>query len=139
MCLFALIGAACGRAELLQLLVRDAVDFDTDVAPAAGALDCFPPEDEVVCLTLGGCSCALLDGVGLTNRRLADAHAGGPGYAFRRALAEAVLRFGEVHLLAYSSAGASMIAADLGRRSTTLGNFLRFGLHPNDGLVCITA
>ena len=139
MCNFALIGAVAPREKLREVLENAGNDFDTDVAPDAAALALFPAQNEVVCVTCGGCSCALLGGVGLSTRPRNEAHAAGPGYAFRRALAEMVLRFGEVQLLAFSAARAPTLATGLPERSTTLGNFLRFGLQSHDGLVRIVA
>jgi hypothetical protein len=137
MCNFALIGAAVDRAVLRQVLENARPEFDTDVPPPADVWGFFPAESAVVCVTLAGCSCALLAGVGLSNGRSSDAHVAGPGYAFRRAVAEAVLRFGEVHLLAYSAARTRVTPAGPARRCVTLGNFLRSGLQPDDGVVSI--
>lgn len=139
MCNFAVVGAVAGRPELRQVLESASADFDTDVSPAAAVLGLFPAKDEVVCVTLDGCSCALLEGLGVSSRRGIDAHVAGPGYAFRRALAEAVLRFGEVHLLVYGKRPAPSSPAYAAPRPTTLANLLRFGLRPSDSLVRIVA
>lgn len=139
MCNFALIGAAVDRAELRQVLEKARPEFDTDVPPPADVWGFFPAESAIVCVTSSGCSCALLAGVGLSNGRSAEAHVAGPGYAFRRAVAEAVLRFGEVHLLAYSASRARVTPAGPARRCITLGKFLRSGLQTSDGVVSIVA
>jgi hypothetical protein len=57
---------------------------------------------------------------------------------FRRALAGAALRFGGIRLLVFDN---SVLASrePPKRRTITLGQFLRLGLAPGDGLVCIIA
>lgn len=138
MCDIALVGARADPPQLCDVLGSAGAYFDTDL-PEPALLGRFPPRDAVLRVTLNGCSCALLEGLGRSGRRNAEAHVAGPGYAFRRALAAAALRFGEVLLLTYSTSSARVLNEDLPRRATTLSAFLRFGLQPDDALVCIRA
>lgn len=139
MCNFALVGATAESAKLREILESADAALDTHVLPDAEMLRRFPVRDAVVCVTLNGCSCALLEGLGQAGRLNVDAHVAGPGYGFRRALAAAALRFGGVRLVTYSTSCTRVLADELPRRSTTLSAFLRFGLQSDDGLVCIRA
>jgi len=138
MCKFALVGAQTGAAELRSILRANDCDLDTDVCPAPEAVAYFPATDTVICVTMRGCSCALLEGVGLTHDSNRSVHLAGPGYVFRRALAAAALRYGGIRLLAYNPSTAATARVPR-RRTTTLGQFLRSGLSPNDEVVCIVA
>jgi hypothetical protein len=136
MCTFALVGAQADAAEIRRLVSGPDGDFDTDVAPDPIRVRSFAATDTVLCVTRQGCSCALLKGVTrATNREL---HVAGPSYVFRRALAGATLRFGGIRLLAFDN---SVVASSEPpkRRTITLSQFLRSGLAPDDGLVCVIA
>jgi hypothetical protein len=136
MCTFALVGAQANAEEMRRLVTGPDGDFDTDVVPDLGRVGSFPATDTVLCVTTQGCSCALLKGV--TRAPNQDLHVAGPSYVFRRALAGAALRFGGIRLLVFDN---SVLAASEPpkRRTITLGQFLRSGLAPDDGLVCIIA
>src|SRR6478736_3785117 len=60
MCYSVLVGAETDAFRLQEVLSCDGL-FDTDQAPAEAALERFPGTDNVVCVTLDGCSCALLE------------------------------------------------------------------------------
>ena len=139
MCHFALVGAQTGAAELRRILRANDCDLDADVCIAPEAVAYFPATDTVMCVTRQGCSCALLEGVGLTRDSKRSVHLAGPGYMFRRGLAAAALRYGSIRLLAYNAAMAATARVAPRRRTTTLGQFLRAGLLPNDEIVCIVA
>lgn len=137
MCNFALVGARTDAAALRRILSGKDWDLDTDVGPDPGALGCFPPADTVICVTTQGCSCALLQGLGLSHGARREMHVAGPGYVFRCALAAATLRFGGIRLLAHNPATAALDSRAPRRRTTTLGQFLRSGLEPDDGVLSI--
>ncbi len=139
MCDIALVGVEGEPARLRAVLESAGAGLDTDVRPAPELLQTFSGSDAVVCVTLNGCSCALLQGLGRADRPKAEAHVAGPGYSFRRALAAATLRFGEVRLVIHKTGAARAQRDELPRRRTTLSAFLRFGLQPDDGLVSIVA
>jgi hypothetical protein len=136
MCRFALIGARSETRSLHELIGGLDAGLDTEVAPADWTWPCFPITDAVVCVTLQGCSCTLLEGVGSNGASKREAHFAGPGYSFRRMIAAAVGRFGSVRLLVGRDEPE---AEPLEMRTTTLASFLRFGLGPDDKLLCITA
>jgi hypothetical protein len=137
MCHFALIGAQTDSSTLRSMMAGRDCELDTDVPPDPWAAGCFPSTDSVLCVTSEGCSCALLRGVGFSHDSRRTVHFAGTGYVFRRAVAAAALRFGGIRLLAHSRSD-SAAREPLRQRSTTLGQFLRSGLAPDDGLVCIT-
>jgi hypothetical protein len=136
MCDLALLGAQTDALVLRNLLALPDWEFDTDVIPDARGLARFPRSDTVVCLTMGGCSCVLLRGLGIDGGAGSDAHLAGPGYMFRRALAAATLRFGSVRLLRYN---LSKPGDATSRRVTTLAQLLRTGLRLDDQLLHIIA
>jgi len=136
MCTFALVGAQADAGELRRFVSGPDEELNTDVAPDPGRACFFPATDTILCVTTQGCSCALLEGMTRAPNR--EIHVAGPSYVFRRALAGATLRFGGIRLLAFDN---SVIATrePPKKRTITLGQFLRSGLAPDDGLVCITA
>jgi hypothetical protein len=124
MCQLVMLGAHTEPYRLRDVFSASTHDFDTDVAPDAWCLAHFSATDSVVCVTLNGCSCALLteplDGnPGSSQQRTT------PAYAFRRAPAEAALRFRSVRLLTWRDSRPAAQAAPITRRTTTLGQFLR--------------
>jgi hypothetical protein len=137
MCEIALVGAQSDVSQLRSVLSAryQHDDLDLDAPPDPIALRAFPEGDGVVAVTLGGCSCSLLEGLGHADDTTHEAHLAGPGYAFRRALASAALRFGSIRLLIYRT-GKPQPAPQT--RSTTLGQLLRAGLLPQDALLMIT-
>jgi hypothetical protein len=139
MCHFALVGARTDEAALRRILGGKDCELDTNIPPDPRALGLFPVTDTVVCVTMNGCSCALLAGVGLSRSSNPTVHFAGPGYAFRRALAAATLRFGRVTLLAFNSSRVVPPGEPPRQRTTTLAHFLRSGLEPGDRMVCINA
>jgi hypothetical protein len=139
MCNFALIGAQTDAAALRSILGGPDGELDTHVAPDPRAAKFLPASDSVVCITLQGCSCALLAGVGLSQSSKRSVHFAGPGYVFRRAVATATLRFGGVRLLAYNPSNLAPARESLPHRTATLCQFLRAGLDAGDGVVSIVA
>ncbi len=136
MCEIALIGAPGNVGELRRVLLARHEDDELEVheTPDPLAVRAFPEGDAVVALTLGGCSCPLLEGLGLAQGPGREAHLAGPGYAFRRALASAALRFGEIRLLIHRPRAAPL---EPRVRTTTLNQLLRTGLLPDDAFVFI--
>ncbi len=136
MCRLAFIGAQTDLAGLRGVLSDPDVKLDVSATSDPVALRCFPDRDSVVRVTLGGCSCTLLRGLGASGTETRDAHFAGPGYFFRRALAAATLRFGSVRLL---TCEVSATPSAETRRVVPLVHFLRSGLAANDELVFIVA
>lgn len=134
MCRMALIGAAADSTRLLSLLNGPNNELDALLVADGAITSAFPRADVVVSVTLGGCSCVLLEGLGHTGRKRSDAHVAGPGYAFRRGLAAAAMAFGGVRLLVASPG----VCHEGSLRVANLGHFLRFGLMPDDWLIAIT-
>lgn len=139
MCDFVAIGAQTDLAQLRAVLCTADWDFDSDVPPRPWAREHFPSTDAVVCVTLDGCSCQLLRGLGSRGQPGNEAHLAGPGYLFRRALAATAMRFGSIRLLTYSSSGQSPADVQPHRRVTRLSQFLRCGLEPDEKFLCIIA
>jgi len=139
MCRFALVGAATNASELRGILGDGDGEWDTDVLPDPRAARWLPSTDSVLCVTSRGCSCPLLEGLGVGPLPPREVHLAGPSYLFRRALATATLRFGGIRVLAYDR--ATLVSADEPprRRTTTLGQFLRSGLELGDSLLCVLA
>ncbi|HVY25761.1 MAG TPA: hypothetical protein VHB79_04390 [Polyangiaceae bacterium] len=134
MCRFALIGAEVEAARLLSLFNGPNNELDAAIERDAGLLDWFPAGHAVVRVTLHGCSCALLKGLGHhCAARGSDAHVAGPGYLFRRSIAAAAVAYGAVRLMIHQAGGGPV----RGLRCATLGQFLRFGLATDDGLITI--
>ncbi len=141
MCEIALIGVRGEIAELRKVLsarCHDDADggLDLDSTPEPRALACFPEDDSVLVVTRGGCSCQLLRGLGLADAAARDAHLAGPGYAFRRAIASATLRFGSARLLIFRPNQPQFA---LRSRATSLSHLLRAGICPSDHLLLISS
>jgi hypothetical protein len=138
MCRFALVGAQTDATSLRSMMGGREGELDTHVRPDPSAAASFPGSDTVLCVTSQGCSCALLEGVGLSHGSKRSVHFAGTGYVFRRALAAAALRFGGIRLLAHERSSSSVPPRVRCHRSATLAQFLRSGLEPDDGIVFIT-
>lgn len=134
MCRLALIGAAADSARLLSLLNGPNNELDAKLVADGAITAAFPRADAVVSVTLGGCSCVLLEGLGHYGRMRSDAHVAGPGYAFRRGLAVAAMAFGGVRLLVMKPG----VCHEGSLRVASLGQFLRFGLMPDDWMIAVT-
>lgn len=133
MCRLALIGAAVDASRLLRILSGPNEELDAQLVVDDRRKAAFPSADSVVSVTLEGCSCALLKGLGHADRSPSDAHVAGPGYAFRRGLAAAAMAFGGVRLLIAEPG----VYREGPVRAAKLGQFLRFGLMPDDWLIRI--
>lgn len=129
MCRLAFIGAEADPTSLLSILNGPGNEVEARVVSELN--DSFPQTDTVVRVTIDGCSCALLKGLGLAGRAPREAHVAGPGYTFRRALAAATVAFGGVRLLVQANDPSSEGQVRIAR----LGKFLRFGLMPDDRLI----
>lgn len=138
MCRVALIGVEGDVWQLRSALSahQDSEDFDLDSPRDRACFGCFPVVDAVVSVTIDGCSCRLLAGLGVTGVAGDAAHLSGVGYAFRRALASATRRFGSVRLLIHCPGTQPMVRQP---RSMTLDHFLRIGLLPGDVFLRIRA
>lgn len=119
MCYFALMGAEAEVFKLRAAIQGISDVFDTDVAPEATRLGAFPPSDTVVCVTLGGCSCALVAALQDGPRRSGQATT--QSAAFRAVIANVTRHFGSSRLLVYQKSAKTW---DCAPRSTTLTAFL---------------
>ena len=119
MCYFALMGAEAEAFRLRAAIESVSDVFDTDVAPEVTRVGVFPPSDTIVCVTLGGCSCALVTALRDGPRR--SGHATTQSAAFRAVIANVTRHFGSSRLLVYQK---SAKAWDCEPRSTTLTGFL---------------
>ena len=127
------MGAEAHATRLLDFLNGPDNELDAKVVVDSELKAAFPISDTVVSVTVDGCSCSLLEGLGQGGRTPAEAHVAGPGYTFRRGLAAAAMAFGGVRLRVVGG-----VACDEGApRVTKLGHFLRFGLMPTDRFVDI--
>jgi hypothetical protein len=133
MCRLAFIGAEADATSLLSILNGPGNEVEARLVSDQELSDSFPQADTVVQITINGCSCALLKGLGLAGQAPREAHVAGPGYIFRRGLAAATVAFGGVRLLVQAN-GASV---EKHVRIARLGHFLRFGLMPDDRLIAI--
>jgi hypothetical protein len=120
MCYYVLVGAEAEGYQLRDVLSADG-SIDTDVTPDEVAAHRFPASDTVVCVTLEGCSCALLDTpivgkVGRQHRQQRD--------AFYAALTRATARFGSIRLLVLGGTGRSELASSHRDGTTTLRELL---------------
>ena len=132
MCELALVGAEGDAVQLLGMLGGSHNELDASLASDAES-STFPSTDTVVRVTLGGCSCALLKGLGSAGRSSDDAHVAGPGYAFRRGIAAVALACGGARLRIVRGGQA----CESPPRVASLGDFLRFGLTPRDAFIAI--
>lgn len=129
MCELALVGAETESFRLLAIWE----DLDVEVEQRARLREAFSSADSVVRVTIGGCSCELLQGLGSSGARGYEPHVVGPAYAFRKGIAAASVAFGGVRLRIAKGAAV----ADVVPRVTSLGDFLRFGLNEDESFVAI--
>lgn len=113
MCFYVLVGAEAEEFQLRDVLSADGT-FDTDVTPDEVAARRFPTSDTVVCVTLQGCSCSLLESpivgkVSRQHKRERD--------AFYAALTRATARFGGLRLLVLGGEGNAELASSDGTTS----------------------
>jgi len=135
MCYYVLVGAEAEAFELRDVLSAEGT-LDTDVAPDGAAARRFPQADSVVCVTLEGCSCALLETpvVGKVSR-----HHKPERDAFYRALTRATARFGSIRLLVLGGDGASELASARRDGTTTLRELLASRRPHAQGLLRVVA
>lgn len=138
MCEIALVGARGDISLLRSVLLARRQDEELELSepPDPRVLQSFPEGDGVVAITRGGCSCQLLEGLGVATAANREAHLAGPGYAFRRALASATLRFGSIRLLIHRPGSDRPLPPV---RTTTLSQLLRAGILPDDALLFVKA
>jgi hypothetical protein len=134
MCYYVLVGAETDAFQLRDVLSADGV-LDTDVSPDGMAARRFPGTDAVVCVTLEGCSCALLETplVGKVGRQHKPER-----NAFFSALTRATVRFGSIRLLVLGGEGSAELAASHCEGTTTLRELLA-SRRPQAGLMRIVA
>lgn len=137
MCFYVLVGAEADEFELRELLSADGMlDTSADAPPNRSCRERFPRTDSVVCVTLEGCSCALLETpltgkVGRRHQRERD--------AFYRALTRATLRFGSIRLLVTGSETSSELASSHREGTTTLRELLASRRPEARGLLRVVA
>jgi hypothetical protein len=134
MCYYVLVGAETQGFQLREVLSADGV-LDTDLPPDSAGVGRFPANDAVVCVTLEGCSCALLETpvVGKTSRQHKAQRD-----AFYAALTRATARFGSVRLLILGGDGSSELAFSHREGTTTLRELLA-SRRPHAGLMRVVA
>jgi len=135
MCYYVLVGAETEGFQLRDVLSADGV-LDTGMSPDGAAAQRFPAGDSVVCVTLEGCSCALLDTpvVGKVSRQHKLER-----NAFYAALARATARFGSIRLLVLGGEGAGELATSHRDGTTTLRELLASRRPQTQGLLRIVA
>jgi hypothetical protein len=135
MCYYVLVGAEAEGFQLRDVLSADGA-LDTDVTPDGVAARRFPQGDQVVCVTLEGCSCALLETpvVGKVSRQHKAQRD-----AFYAALTRATARFGSVRLLVLGGDGSSELASSDRDGTTTLRELLTTRRPHSQGLLRIVA
>jgi hypothetical protein len=119
MCYYVLVGAKAEGFQLREAVSADG-QLDTDLPPDPSAVSLFPAGDTVVCVTLEGCSCSLLETpivgkVARQHKRQRD--------AFYAALTRAMSRFGNIRLLVQSADGSAELSSHESG-STTLRDVL---------------
>jgi hypothetical protein len=135
MCYYVLVGAEADGFQLRDVLSADG-SLDTDVTPNEVAADRFPERDTVVCVTLEGCSCCLLETplvgkVGRQHKQQRD--------AFFAALGRATARFGSIRLLVLGGEASSELASSHRDGTTTLRELLSTRRPHSQGLMRIVA
>jgi hypothetical protein len=135
MCYYVLVGAEAEAFQLRDVLSADGT-LDTDVPPDGAAAQRFPVDDAVICVTLEGCSCALLETpvVGKVSRQHKQQRD-----AFYAALTRATARFGSIRLLVLGGDGAAELAANHRDGTTSLRDLLATRRPHSQGLLRIVA
>jgi hypothetical protein len=135
MCYYVLVGAEAEGFPLRDVLSADG-RLDTDVPPNAVAAQRFPQSDTVVCVTLEGCSCSLLETpvVGKVGRRHKPERD-----AFYAALARATLRFGSIRLLVLGGQADADLLSSHRDGTTTLRELLSSRRPHTQGLLRVVA
>jgi hypothetical protein len=135
MCFYVLVGAEAGGFQLRDVMSADGT-FDTDVTPDEVAAHRFPASDTVVCVTLEGCSCSLLETpvVGKVARRHKHERD-----AFYAALSRATARFGSIRLLVLGGEASAELASSHRDATTTLRELLSTRRPHAQGLLRIVA
>ena len=120
MCYYVLVGAEAEGFQLRDVLSADGT-LDTDMTPDGVAAQRFPLGDQVVCVTLEGCSCALLETpvVGKVSRQHKAQRD-----AFYAALTRATARFGSIRLLVLGGDGVAELATNHRDGTTSLRELL---------------
>jgi hypothetical protein len=120
MCYYVLVGAEAESFQLREALSGDGC-LDTDVPPNEVAAHRFPATDAVVCVTVAGCSCCLLETpiVGKVSRQHKPERD-----AFYAGLSRATARFGSIRLLVLGGEGSAELASNRRDGTTTLRELL---------------
>lgn len=134
MCYYLLVGAETDEFQLRDALSADGL-LDTDLPPDGPAVRRFPEADAVVCVTLEGCSCALIESplAGKTSRQHKPERS-----AFFAALTRATVRFGSLRLLVLGGEGSAELATSYREGTTTLSELLA-SRRPHAGLMRVVA
>ncbi len=134
MCYYVLVGAETDPFQLRAALSADGL-LDTDQPPDGVARRRFPETDAVVCVTLEGCSCALIDSplAGKVSRQHKPERD-----AFFAALTRATVRFGSIRLLILGGEGSAELASGHREGTTTLRELLA-SRRPHAGLMRVVA
>ncbi|HEX2876641.1 MAG TPA: hypothetical protein VHP33_35565 [Polyangiaceae bacterium] len=121
MCYYVLVGAEAEGFQLRDVLSGDGL-LDTDVTPDEVAAHRFPATDTLVCVTVEGCSCCLLETpvVGKVGRQHKPERD-----AFYAGLSRATARFGSIRLLVLGGEGSTELATSRQDGTTTLRELLR--------------
>lgn len=135
MCYYVLVGAEAEGFQLREALSGDGL-LDTDVTPDEVAAHRFPATDTLVCVTVEGCSCCLLETpvvgkVGRQHKPKRD--------AFYAGLSRATARFGSIRLLVLGGEGSTELATSRQDGTTTLRELLRTRRPHAQGLLSVVA
>jgi hypothetical protein len=135
MCYYVLVGAETEGFQLRDVLSADGT-LDTDMSPDGVAAQRFPASDSVVCVTLEGCSCALLETpvVGKVGRQHKPERD-----AFYAALTRATARFGSIRLLVLGGEGSAELVRGDRDGTTSLRELLSSRRPHAQGLMRIVA
>lgn len=135
MCYYALVGAEAEGFQLREALSGDG-RLDTDVTPDEVASHRFPATDTVVCVTVEGCSCCLLETpvVGKVGRQRKPERD-----AFYAGLSRATARFGGIRLLVLGGEGSAELATGRQDGTTTLRELLSTRRPHAHGLLRVVA
>jgi hypothetical protein len=135
MCYYVLVGAETEGFRLRDVLSADG-GLDTDMSPDGVAAQRFPKGDAVVCVTLEGCSCALLETpvVGKVSRQHKQQRD-----AFYAALTRATARFGSIRLLVLGGEGSAELATSRRDGTTSLRELLSSRRPDAQGLLRVVA